>query len=1749
MSVAADSAPPPTLIDELIAAIREGRQLRGLALAPGLKDAAEGWRDARALTTAARLVDRLGAGQLSRRWHRLNHRRHPDDPVCFLHRAWELGRTIGLAPALRLVERRLGDTALVPNRRAELLALAAGMLAVLRDFETGHRLMDEALTLRPGHPWLFSCRASLLRAEDRRDEALDVVREALAVQPASGAALDLTAGLLVDLGRPDEAAAVLEEGCARTDHASLRWMRYVMHSEREEAEPALRWLADYERCQPLMGEDERQALDAGRTTLHLLRGDLDEALACARRRGGHYHDRLVENIERARGSGAQRRRLPVGFVRQHHMTCAPATLAALAAWWGRPAEHTEIAEKICYDGTPSYSERCWAREQGLDGREFRVTPDITRELLARGVPFTLVTTWPTGAHLQAVIGTDERAGLLLIRDPMSPHYTEALLEGFLADYAAHGPRGMLVVPESERGRLDGLTLPEAEVYDALHEVEGALQQHDRAAAAAHYEAMKRDHPDHRLTWVACGALAACDDDPVKAEDASQALLRLHPGDAALQWRAFRSAGTRQPRAALLQTLEERVARPECDDVFRLELARRLADDARTAPRAARLLGRVLRNRPADASALVAMADVAWVQRRFDDALALYRLAACAADKNEGIARTYAGAAQRLNRASEAIAFLERRASALGALSGAPAITLADCLADLLRVDEALEVIANARTRRPGDGSLTLHEACLLRRQGRFEDAAERLAGAEGSVPVNDWLREAAALAEARGDGDAADGFRRRILETEPLAMDVHEALVRSAAVRDGMGAAHDLLAEMVQRFPWHMGIARLRVDWLRRDGAPAADEIRRILTHNPADDWAWRELALELSGRHDHAGAAEAAAESVRLAPRFAWSHSIAALVAQAAGDAEAAHASARRALELDVTCGAMPTLLATAGSAAARRQGLDFIRGQLEAQTGGAAAVGQFHAAAQPILTTEELTAVLRAGQAARPDLFETWASLAEHLVNLGHPEAAGVTRVMTERFPWAPGSWRLHAQACGAAGRPGERLAALQRAVAINPQWSLAVRELAELHEREGRVPEALAVMENLVRARPLDPANHGVLADMLLRQGRHEDGMAALERAVGAEPGYDWGWAELCRRAVAAGVPERAEAAARRLTEARPHEPRSWIVLTEVQCRLGRWDQAMAAADEALRTWPKNVRLHELRALVFSNTGRRDDAIGACRPAAFLGRIPRELRGREAAFRMDAADYAGAERLLTELIADEPDYAWAHSLMYDIRRMRAEHRECLALARELVRIEPDSAVAHGMLAESLMATGSAAEAMVPVRRALELDPRYVYAANRLFEDLVERDDTAKATELAALMERFQSRERSLAARARLAIRAGRRDEVLACQEELIASATPEAEEVAAGWGRVVQAGGSRAADDYAAALDRALAAGTLANAGTAVFWAHRQQAAGVGKNAGRLLAARLPDKVRVRFIAELLNHAVENGAPAQAVKLLEEQRSLMRGETMLWGTGSYVLLVAGRTREAMDWLADWPQRKDREPWMVANHALATAHVSGPLAAEASWREVLAAGASNVWAQAAAGLAFVEAVRGRSGSARQHLENLAGLELQHQDKFTAAMAQVALAAAEHGNRPASSATDQARRLYTAAEEAWPGGLGTERGKRTLTELKVFVTRNNLAPAFASPPAAIVRQAKRQQRQPVEVPWGVVSAGVLIAMGMLRNCNEEPAGYPLQPLPPRQYDPPNSRPIDSRLPTTPRREPAPTPQFPLFSPDRNTLD
>src|SRR5690606_34193347 len=138
-----------------------------------------------------------------------------------------------------------------------------------------------------------------------------------------------------------------------------------------------------------------------------------------------FYKKIAENLKAA-ADGSKRVQLTVGFLRQHHVTCAPATISNLARYWKKEADHLQIVEQICYDGTPSYKERIWAESNGWKTREFTLNWDDARVLLDAGVPLTLATVYPGGGHLQAIIGYDEARGTYLIRDPYYRRTSEFL---------------------------------------------------------------------------------------------------------------------------------------------------------------------------------------------------------------------------------------------------------------------------------------------------------------------------------------------------------------------------------------------------------------------------------------------------------------------------------------------------------------------------------------------------------------------------------------------------------------------------------------------------------------------------------------------------------------------------------------------------------------------------------------------------------------------------------------------------------------------------------------------------------------------------------------------------------------------------------------------------------------------------------------------------------------------------------------------------------------------------------------------------------------------------------------------------------------------------------------------------------------------------------------------------------------------------------------------------------------------------
>ena len=427
--------------------------------------------------------------------------------------------------------------------RADIRCLEAHVAAAFHDTETIELRWQEAHALAPNRPWTWSERSALLVATDRYPEALEAAREALRLNPWYRPAVQGAAHVLTLLGRDEEAAELLARaldpagGGVESPAVAGQWADILIELQRP-AE-ALLALDRFEALSLLPEDAGRQWLASRRSEARLKLGDLAGSAEAAEPLVAKsvFYAKTVERLREPERQRASRLVHAVPFIRQHDRTCAPATLAALSRFWGRPADQAEITQAICYGGTFDHQERHWAETHGWTVREFRADWASTVALLDAGIPFALATTATNSGHLQAVVGYDARRGTLVLRDPYERNQSEALAEEFFAAYAFSGPRAMALVPADDpaaAASLQAADLPEAALHNDLYRQRRALHLHDRPAARAALDALEALDPAARLTLVARRELAYYDGDYPAALAVVEALLALFPQEGRLR---------------------------------------------------------------------------------------------------------------------------------------------------------------------------------------------------------------------------------------------------------------------------------------------------------------------------------------------------------------------------------------------------------------------------------------------------------------------------------------------------------------------------------------------------------------------------------------------------------------------------------------------------------------------------------------------------------------------------------------------------------------------------------------------------------------------------------------------------------------------------------------------------------------------------------------------------------------------------------------------------------------------------------------------------------------------------------------------------------------------------------------------------------------------------------------------------------------------------------------------------------------
>jgi len=236
---------------------------------------------------------------------------------------------------------------------------------------------------------------------------------------------------------------------------------------------------------------------------------------------------------------------------------------------------------------------------------------------------------------------------------------------------------------------------------------------------------------------------------------------------------------------------------------------------------------------------------------------------------------------------------------------------------------------------------------------------------------------------------------------------------------------------------------------------------------------------------------------------------------------------------------------------------------------------------------------------------------------------------------------------------------LDAFQHALALKPDYDLAVFNMANVYRTIGRDDEALVGYRRLLELDPRNAQAHQAVAQLLVDRGRLAEAQAALSRALEIQPGMaaartTLGALRLKQGDLAGGEREIRAALAQ-----------------NGNLRLAHFNLALAAEQRgdrngAIAEYRKEIALFPASYMAQFNLGKVYEALG-------------NVAEQRAAYRA--------------AIASNPDFAEGHLFLAKLSLDAGERAEAIALARRGIALAPDAEFAplgHFVIADALAADG---------------------------------------------------------------------------------------------------------------------------------------------------------------------------------------------------------------------------------------------------------------------------------------------------------------------------------------------------------------------------------------------------------------------------------------------------------------------------
>lgn len=1503
-------------VAEVHSLLRSGKVLDAWALAQATGIRLDQWEKGEPLFVAATLAQALGAPRLRQALDWLNWRNDRKHPKWYFQALFGRLRHTPGSDLIPEIESFLADRPLIDaSYRADLMAFSGWVHSGHREFTPAFDCINEALRLQPQEPWIHVKHAVILEAADRYEEALEAAREAVRLRPYYHASVLQCADTLVHLGRDNEAIDMLLDADKNTQNAAFAMRLQALYSEREDHHRALWCLEQVEARSPLMDDNLRKWLAGRRADFHFMAGDIDACLEWCDRKGEGFQERMARKLRRPGVYEKKRVRLDVPFVRQHRMTCAPATLSAIASYWGRPHDHLQIADAICHEGTPWHKERRWAEDHGFVAREFRVTEDALQTLIDRGVPFTLTTEATTSAHLQACIGYDDRTGVILLRDPTERHFGEMFVSALIKAHPISGPRGMVMIPREEQHRLEGIHLPDEAAYDAYHQLLLAVDGHDRWLIETAISMLRAVAPGNPLTLRGEEQVAHWKEDRPGQLLAADELLRIAPEHQPTLLRkayALRNLGRWQD---LRGFLEEQVVKCDADPVFISELGELLMEDARLLPHAERYLKKAVRLRRSEARTYESLARLRSKQLRHVESIRLRRISSSLAVNFEPYAKGCFDACRAAGRTDSGIAFLTERVERFGQKAGGPWITLAGAVHEVRSNHEASDILIRAIAARPDEGELQLRAgAMMIGWGGDFQARGlEWMEGSRGRVPETTWLLETANTAAFLGDRAKAIRCWRSLIHLQPMAIEAWRGLARMIAEEDGEEAAVRLLDEATSRQPRLVQLWCLKAEWLAGSIRGPLESLGQALKLDPNHIWALRERAIRLMEAGD-ADAAEAdAREAISLDPWAAESRGILGSMLEKQGRKIEAIECMREAIRLQVDYTfAATSLVALSKDRDEELESIRFIESEMRRQVSNGEILLTYQRLAWSHLDPPVLLKQLQDFCMDRPDLWQTWSARIEQALRMRlDGEALQAASILSESFPLMPRAWLELARVHQAAGRHEDERVATAKAVELSPGWDEAARAHAHVLEILGHPDEAATVLKRACQLDPLNGPNHGCLADVLRRNHRKAEALSSLRDALKSCPHYSWGWQTAAQWAVEDGLKDEIAMDLRKTGELHGHNRHWWPTAASAWDALGERDEALAATRKGLGINPTDSGLRDQLAYLLWAGGGYDEALAACGPVEGEENPPVNIQGRRAWLLMHSGHPLKGIEEMKELIRREPNYAWAMGELAAWHDHREEWRELRDHCKQWLRVSPMETRVLGYLGRAERALKNHLAAKEAFARAHALDPEYVFASRQLLDLQMIDGELEAASVTLSQLEHYSNNPYVVCDGIELELKRSDTESALKRADALLGNPAAVEDVFACAAKLFIDYGKESAWKSW---LSRRLEAGSVEAPGALVAFLRTLPLEKLLKTARKRIAREAPgsDARAAAWVYSIQQLKRQPEQYAKTVRRLSNDKpSELFTNGRIWNAMGEALLTIGAPKESVRWLGNWRER----------------------------------------------------------------------------------------------------------------------------------------------------------------------------------------------------------------------------------------------